>query len=118
MNAGEILSALLLIIGFGLQIAGTIILRCVHDRDDDQECKGLTEVDGIVVLIFGMATLLLFGIASTKEEEFSSFIKRISKPKEQTPPSDEIFDPTDKILIKPKEEIKFSADENTGTTAF
>ena len=28
--------------------SGTIILRCVNDRDDDQECKGLTEVDGII----------------------------------------------------------------------
>ena len=69
------------------------------------------------VLIFGMATLLLFGIASTKEEEFSSFIKRISKPKEQTPPSDEVSDPTAKIIIKPKEEIQLPGDENTGTTA-
>jgi len=117
MNAGEILSALLLIIGFGLQIAGTTILRCVNDRDDDQECKGLTEVDGIVVLIFGMATLLLFGIASTKEEEFSTFIKRISTPKEQTPTSDEIVNPPEKILIKPKEEIQLPGEENTGTTA-
>ena len=64
-----------------------------------------------------MATLLLFGIASTKEEEFSTFIKRISTPKEQTPPSDEIFNPPEKILIKPKEEIQLPGEENTGTTA-
>ena len=69
------------------------------------------------VLIFGMATLLLFGIASTKEEEFSTFIKRISTPKEQTPPSDEIVNPPEKILIKPKEEIQLPGEENTGTTA-
>ena len=69
------------------------------------------------VLIFGMATLLLFGIASTKEEEFSSFIKRISKPKDQTPPSDEITNQTEKILIKPKEEFQLPGEENTGTTA-
>ena len=69
-------------------------------------------------MIFGMATLLLFGIASTKEEEFSSFIKRISKPKDQTPPSDEITEnQTEKILIKPKEEFQLPGEENTGTTA-
>ena len=27
---------------------GTVILRCVNDRDNAKECNGLTEVDGII----------------------------------------------------------------------
>ena len=27
---------------------GTIILRCVNDRDSTDECQGLTEVHGII----------------------------------------------------------------------
>ena len=93
MKSGEYVSALLLVIGFGLQIAGefescctgfildllaTVILRDVHFRNSGvvESSSSLTEIHGIVLLIVGMATLLLFGFVSTKESEISVFFDR------------------------------------------
>jgi len=69
MKAGEVFSAILLVVGFGLQFAATSILR--------SDFKEFKETDGIIVLISGMAVLLLFGLASGREDEITHFYHRI-----------------------------------------
>ena len=62
--------------------------------------------------------MLLFGPASTKEEEFSSPSDEIVNPRWFVQVGLSKLDyPTEKSLIKPKEEIQLPGEENTGTTA-
>merc|ERR1711935_1150205 len=80
MKSGEYVSALLLVVGFGLQIAATVILRVLHfsrNSGEVESSSSLTEIHGIVILIVGMVILLLFGFVSTKESEISVFFDRV-----------------------------------------
>ena len=56
--------------------SATVILRDVHDRNSRGEQTKVNELHGIIILIVGMLTLLLFGFASTKETEMTNFFTR------------------------------------------
>ena len=56
--------------------SATVILRDVHDRNSRGEPPKVNELHGIIILIVGMLTLLLFGFASTKETEMTNFFTR------------------------------------------
>ena len=74
LEIGQIISASFLALGFGAQIGGAVILRCINDKD--QWCSELIEVDGIVAIIFGMVFLLVFSMVSTMEHELGSLFAR------------------------------------------
>ena len=83
LQVGQVTSAAALIVGFGLQIVGAVILRCVNKKD--QWCEDLIEVDGIIALIGGMFFLVIFSMLSQSEFEVGRFLKRCCTAKQTTP---------------------------------
>jgi len=76
LEIGQFISSILLIIGFGAQIAGAITLRCVHSGDEEW-CSAIGEVDGILAIIGGLFFLVIFSVVSTLEENIGRYARRV-----------------------------------------
>merc|ERR1712141_602332 len=87
MKPGEVVSAFLLISGFGLCITATALLSCVDGRFkgrcDNCWCETTTELTGVILLMIGTALLGVYGAAAANEDKVTFFFRsRIFKPKD------------------------------------
>merc|ERR1712210_237230 len=86
MKPGEIISAFLLIGGFGLCITATALLSCVDsvikNQCDNCWCENTSELTGVILLLVGTALLGLYGAAAANEDKVTFFLRTtIFKPK-------------------------------------
>ncbi|CAG5104967.1 Oidioi.mRNA.OKI2018_I69.chr1.g1715.t1.cds [Oikopleura dioica] len=82
MKSGEVLSAILLISGFGLCITAASLLSCIDSKCKDCWCKNTTEVQGVILLIVGTALLGVYGAAAANEDKVTHFLRStILRPK-------------------------------------
>lgn len=75
LEIGQFISSVLLIIGFGSQIAGAITLRCIYASD--KWCAAVGELDGILAIVGGIFFLIIFSMVSTVEEQTGRHARRV-----------------------------------------